>query len=240
MPIRIPIAEVVQMEAAVVRPRTVSPSLKMTPAPRKPMPVMMPWAMRVGSIRMASLALNQALWNRLTSMNMLDAMHTSACVRNPAARPWKLRSVPMTAPAAMAATMWRANSAMERLAPEDPMSGMIPRAGGAARATGERDRRCAGPRSAAERLRRPRRLAPQRRRVRQRALVLLRHERRGHDEVRRGAAARRGHVVEDRDAQERLDVGIVRLRLERIPEEDEGVELAGRDHGPDLLIPAER
>ena len=55
MPTRMPIAAVTQMEAAVVRPRTVRPSLKITPAPRKPMPVMMPWAMRVGSVRMASI-----------------------------------------------------------------------------------------------------------------------------------------------------------------------------------------
>jgi hypothetical protein len=30
--------------------------LNITPAPRKPMPVMMPWAMRVGSVRIASSA----------------------------------------------------------------------------------------------------------------------------------------------------------------------------------------
>ena len=54
MPIRMPIADVTQIDAAVVSPRTVSPSLKITPAPRKPMPVMMPCAMRVGSVRMAS------------------------------------------------------------------------------------------------------------------------------------------------------------------------------------------
>ena len=48
-------AAVIQIEAAVVSPRTVRPSLKITPAPRKPMPVMMPWAMRVGSVRMASM-----------------------------------------------------------------------------------------------------------------------------------------------------------------------------------------
>ena len=47
---------VIQIDAAVVSPRTVSPSLKITPAPRKPMPVMMPCAMRVGSVRMASIA----------------------------------------------------------------------------------------------------------------------------------------------------------------------------------------
>ena len=41
---------VVQIDAAVVRPRTDSPSFMITPAPRKPMPVMIPCAMRVGSI----------------------------------------------------------------------------------------------------------------------------------------------------------------------------------------------
>jgi len=45
-------AAVVQIEAAVVSPRTDRPSRKMTPAPRKPMPVMMPCAIRVGSVRM--------------------------------------------------------------------------------------------------------------------------------------------------------------------------------------------
>ena len=49
MPTRMPIAAVIQIEAAVVRPRTDSPSFMITPAPRKPMPVMMPWAIRVGS-----------------------------------------------------------------------------------------------------------------------------------------------------------------------------------------------
>ena len=55
MPIMMPIAAVIQMDAAVVRPRTVAPSRKMTPAPRKPMPVMMPWPMRTGSLRKSDL-----------------------------------------------------------------------------------------------------------------------------------------------------------------------------------------
>ncbi len=42
-------AEVIQIEAAVVSPRTDAPSFMITPAPRNPMPVMMPCAMRVGS-----------------------------------------------------------------------------------------------------------------------------------------------------------------------------------------------
>jgi hypothetical protein len=49
-----PIADVIQIDAAVVSPRTDRPSLNMTPAPRKPMPVMIPCAMRVGSVRNAS------------------------------------------------------------------------------------------------------------------------------------------------------------------------------------------
>ena len=41
---------VIQIDAAVVSPRTVRLSRMITPAPRKPMPVMIPCAMRVGSI----------------------------------------------------------------------------------------------------------------------------------------------------------------------------------------------
>ena len=50
-PARMPMAAVIQIDAAVVRPRTFRPSLTMTPAPRKPIPVMIPCAMRVGSSR---------------------------------------------------------------------------------------------------------------------------------------------------------------------------------------------
>jgi hypothetical protein len=50
-----PIAAVIQIDAAVVRPRTEKPSLKITPAPRKPIPVMIPCAMRVGSVRTVSI-----------------------------------------------------------------------------------------------------------------------------------------------------------------------------------------
>ncbi len=55
-PYRMPMAEVIQIDAAVVRP-TVEVSLKVTPAPRKPMPVMMPCAMRVGSVRTVSIGM---------------------------------------------------------------------------------------------------------------------------------------------------------------------------------------
>lgn|SRR2546426_6226018 len=62
IPSKMPIAAVTQMDAAVVNPRTVSPSLKMTPAPRKPIPVMIPCAIRVGSVRMASRGTTVIHW----------------------------------------------------------------------------------------------------------------------------------------------------------------------------------
>ncbi|GBD14110.1 hypothetical protein HRbin24_02161 [bacterium HR24] len=46
MPTAVPMAAATHMVAAVVIPRTESPSRKMTPAPRKPMPVTMPAATR--------------------------------------------------------------------------------------------------------------------------------------------------------------------------------------------------
>ena len=83
-----PIAEVVQIDAAVVRPRTLIPSLKITPAPRKPMPVMIPCAMRVGSIRTSGPISNHSAWYFVRSMRSDEARQTSACVRKPAGRPW--------------------------------------------------------------------------------------------------------------------------------------------------------
>ncbi len=44
-------AAVIQIEAAVVRPWTLTPSLKMTPAPMKPTPAITPWDSRLGSSR---------------------------------------------------------------------------------------------------------------------------------------------------------------------------------------------
>ena len=52
------------------------------------MPVMMPCAMRVGSMRTRSdPPLNHMSWYTVMSMSRLDAMHTSVCVRNPAGLP---------------------------------------------------------------------------------------------------------------------------------------------------------
>ena len=49
-----------------------------------------------------------------------------------------------------------------------------------------------------------------------------------------------GHVVDDRDPQQRLDVDVVRVRLERVPEEDHEVDPALGDRRTHLLIAAER
>ena len=84
---RMPIAAVIQIEAAVVSPRTDRPSFMMTPAPRKPMPVMMPCAMRVGSTvrtRAAGIGDTQCDSYTVTSISRLDARHTRAWVRKPA------------------------------------------------------------------------------------------------------------------------------------------------------------
>jgi hypothetical protein len=86
-----PMPEVIQIDAAVVSPRTDSPSFMITPAPRKPMPVMMPWAMRVGSsaTRVEPYsALNHSDSNTGTSISAVDARQTRAWVRKPAGRPW--------------------------------------------------------------------------------------------------------------------------------------------------------
>ena len=76
--------------------------------------------------------------------------------------------------------------------------------------------------------------------VRELALIAARHEWRRDDEVGGRAVACHGDVPDDRDPDERLHVGVVRLRLQRIPEEDEDVELALRDERADLLVAAER
>ena len=54
------------------------------------MPVMMPCAIRVGSVRTesASGAMYQTDWYSVTSISMLEDTQTSTWVRKPAGRPW--------------------------------------------------------------------------------------------------------------------------------------------------------
>lgn len=66
------------------------------------------------------------------------------------------------------------------------------------------------------------------------------HQRRGDHVVRGGAVTRGRDVVDDGDPQQGLDVHVVRMRLHRVPEEDDEVDAPLSDHRPQLLIAAQR
>jgi hypothetical protein len=70
--------------------------------------------------------------------------------------------------------------------------------------------------------------------------VLALHQRRGDDEIGGSAVAGDGDVPHYRDAQQRLHIGVVRLRLQRVPEEDEKINLPLRNLRADLLVAAKR
>lgn len=65
-------------------------------------------------------------------------------------------------------------------------------------------------------------------------------ERRVYDVIRSGFVGGDGDVVDHRNAQQRFDVGVVRLGLERVPEENHEVNLSFRDFRAYLLVAAER
>ena len=71
-------------------------------------------------------------------------------------------------------------------------------------------------------------------------LVLPLHERAGQHEVGRGPVAGDRRVVHDGNPQERLDVDIVRLWLERIREEDDKVDAPLGKRRSNLLVASER
>ncbi len=75
--------------------------------------------------------------------------------------------------------------------------------------------------------------------VRDQAVVLTVHEWRGDHEIRGRPIAGDGNVPHLGHAQQRLDVRVVRLRFQRIPEEDQEVDFSARDPGADLLVTAE-
>ena len=50
-------------------------------------------------------AVIQSAWYTVTSINSADATLTSACVRKPAGRPWKVRSKPISPPISNAAAI---------------------------------------------------------------------------------------------------------------------------------------
>src|SRR5579884_702404 len=107
-----PIAATSQRLAAVVRPRIVNPWRKMTPAPRKPMPVTICAATRDGS-KLTTLP----PWPKKpanpyapTSVKSAAPAETSMCVRSPAAFSSSSRSRPMTAPRSAATASRRSVS----------------------------------------------------------------------------------------------------------------------------------
>src|SRR5256714_4668269 len=99
-----PIAATTHSVAAVVRPRTERPWRMIAPAPRKPMPVTIWAAIRVGSARttLAPEARNE--WNPYaeTIVKSAEPSETSRCVRSPASRSRSSRSSPIAAPSTAA------------------------------------------------------------------------------------------------------------------------------------------
>jgi len=67
-------------------------------------------------------------------------------------------------------------------------------------------------------------------------LVAAAHQRRGDHEVCGGPVAGHRDIADHRDAEQRLDVRVMWMWLERIPEEHQQVDLALGDAGADLLV----
>lgn len=103
-----PMAAVIQIDAAVVSPVTRwGPRLtKIVPAPRKLIPVPMASRMRSGSVRIASpWPANRLMTYSPSATNSAAPMAASMCVRSPADLPLRSRSQPMAPPSARAMTM---------------------------------------------------------------------------------------------------------------------------------------
>src|SRR5439155_14760459 len=100
-----------------VRPRTVKPWRKMTPAPRKPIPVTICAAIRLGSkLTTLPLVRNSRKPYAETSVKSPEPTATSMCVRSPAAFSSSSRSSPITPPSSAA-------TARRRSAPSQPTDG---------------------------------------------------------------------------------------------------------------------
>src|SRR6266576_4727667 len=93
-----PIAATSQSDAAVVSPRTERPWRMIAPAPRKPIPVTICAAMRVGSTLAPKLLKPYAE----TSVKSAEPTETTRCVRSPACRSRSSRSSPIAPPSAAA------------------------------------------------------------------------------------------------------------------------------------------
>ena len=75
--------------------------------------------------------------------------------------------------------------------------------------------------------------------IRHKTIIIAIHQGRGNHEICGRAIAGNGNVPNDRYAQERLDVWIMGLRFERIPEKDEKIDFTISYLGADLLITAQ-
>src|SRR5436305_12346331 len=95
-----PIAATTHNVAAVVSPRTESPSRMMAPAPRKPIPVTICAAMRDGSARTTLPPFTRNSWKPYaeTIVKSAEPSDTSRCVRMPASRSRISRSNPIIPP----------------------------------------------------------------------------------------------------------------------------------------------
>jgi len=71
-------------------------------------------------------------------------------------------------------------------------------------------------------------------------LMAAAHQRRGDQEVRAGPVAGDRDIAGNRDPEKGFDVGIVRMWLQRVPQEHQQVDLALGDAGADLLVTAVR
>src|SRR3954452_22182945 len=111
-----PIAAVSHSVAAVVRPRTFIPWLMIAPAPRKPMPVTICAAIRVGSARTTFVPLTRKLSNPYadTTVKSAEPSETSMCVRKPASWSRISRSIPIAPPRPAASASRPAVSQCER------------------------------------------------------------------------------------------------------------------------------
>src|SRR5436189_1859506 len=99
-----PIAATSQRVAAVVSPRTERPWRMIAPAPRKPIPLTICAAIRVGSIRAyAWPAATKSLKPYAeTSVKSAEPRQTTRCVRSPAPRSRSSRSMPIAPPSTAA------------------------------------------------------------------------------------------------------------------------------------------
>src|SRR5437868_4092359 len=93
-----PIAATSHSVAAVVSPRTERPCRMIAPAPRKPMPLTICAAMRVGSMRVPVAVKKSSKPYADTSVKSADPTQTTRCVRSPACRSRSSRSNPIAPP----------------------------------------------------------------------------------------------------------------------------------------------